>query len=326
MNSSEPTQRARLRYTKEQQQQQQQQQQQEKRMEFAEVHDHPDNPGEYLTEDELKAYLEEKESQAQKARQEEEQKTAKEKSDDQDIHDRQAKIDQSLNPLIAHPASGSSSKNQASSCGGITDSNPWREDVEDRGLSSLEVHPGAYRVVKKNSARATKLKELGNARYKNQDYFESIRYYGQALAYCPTDETHAHLRAVCYSNRGACYMALGKYRRVVEETSMAIELDPRYVRALMRRAKAYELMDRLEDAVEDLNAAVDVDKTYVPALQEQRRVNTLYKEKTEKMKEEMLSKLKGFGNTILGKFGMSLDNFKLKPQEGGGYSVSYENN
>ena len=46
-------------------------------MEFAEVHDHPDNPGEYLTEDELKAYLEEKESQAQKARQKKSRKQRK---------------------------------------------------------------------------------------------------------------------------------------------------------------------------------------------------------------------------------------------------------
>ena len=120
-------------------------------------------------------------------------------------------------------------------------------------------------------------------------------------------------------------MALGKHRLVVEECTRAIELDPRYVRALMRRAKAYEVLDRLEDAVEDLNAAVDIDKSYIPALQEQRRIKKLYEEKTEKMKEEMLGKLKGFGNTILGKFGMSLDNFKLTPQDGGGYSVAYEN-
>ena len=226
------------------------------------------------------------------------------------------------NPCIAHPACGGSGDEGG---GGITESNPWREEVEDKGLGPEEVHPAAYRIVKKDGKRATRLKELGNARYKNQDFFEGIRYYGQALAYCPTDATYAHARAVCHSNRGACYMALGKYRYVVEETSLAIELDPRYIRALMRRAKAYELMDRLEDAVEDLNAAVQVDQSYVPALQEQRRVNELYKIKTEKMKDEMLGKLKGFGNTILGKFGMSLDNFKLKPQDGGGYSVSYEN-
>ena len=120
-------------------------------------------------------------------------------------------------------------------------------------------------------------------------------------------------------------MALGKHRLVVEDCTEAIELDPRYVRALMRRSKAYESMDRLEDAVEDLNAAVEIDGSYVPALQEKRRVQKLYEEKTEKMKDEMLGKLKGFGNTILGKFGMSLDNFKLTPQEGGGYSVAYEN-
>ena len=297
-------------------------------MEFAEVVDHPDQPGQYMTPEEHQTYMAEQEAEALKIKQEQKKKQERMVQDklnvDAGLLERQAQLQKALDPSLAHPASGARDSYVLTD-GGITESNPWREDVEDRGLGSQEVHPAAYRVVTKNGQRATKLKELGNARYKDQDFFEGIRYYGQALAYCPVDATHAHARAVCHSNRGACYMALGKYRRVVEETSMAIELDPRYVRALLRRAKAYELMDRLEDAVEDLNAAVDVDKSYVPALKEQRRVHELHRIKTEKMKEEMLGKLKGFGNTILGKFGMSLDNFKLKPQEGGGYSVSYEN-
>jgi len=300
-------------------------------MEFAEVIDHPDIPGEYLTPTELTAYLEKKaiaKAQEEKLQQEQQKAAAIATAisttyDQSDIEEREQQINASLNPCLAHPASGS--RNTSNTQGGVKDSNPWREDVEDRGLGPEEVHPSAYRTVTKDGKRATQLKELGNARYKSQDYYEGIRYYGKALAYCPVDATHYHARAVCRSNRGACYMALGKHRLVVEECTCAIDLDPRYVRALMRRAKAYELLDRLEDAVEDLNAAVDVDKSYVPALQEQRRVNKLYEEKTEKMKTEMMSKLKGFGNTILGKFGMSLDNFKLSPQEGGGYSVAYEN-
>ena len=295
-------------------------------MEFAEVLDHPDIPGEYLTPEEFAQYNAEKEEEVAAA-----QKVQRERSEvsnsyeESDAVEREAQLVAALDPHVAHPASGARNSLPGSSSVGITESNPWREDVEDRGLGVDEVHPGAYKIVSKDGKRATRLKERGNARYKSQDFFEAIRFYGQALAYCPTDTLHAHDRAVNFSNRAACNMALGKHRLVVEDCTEAIELDPRYVRALMRRSKAYESMDRLEDAVEDLNAAVEIDGSYVPALQEKRRVQKLYEEKTEKMKDEMLGKLKGFGNRILGKFGMSLDNFKLTPQEGGGYSVAYEN-
>eukprot|EP00605_Chrysophyceae_sp_TOSAG23-4_P000734 GSChrysophyteH1.ASY1.ANO1.819.1 assembled CDS len=186
------------------------------------------------------------------------------------------------------------------------------------------VHPACVRVVEKDAARAASLKELGNARYKAQDFEEAIRLYGQALAYCPVDELHAHSRAVYHSNRGACFLGLRDYERVVEECGVAVELDPRYVRALMRQAAALEKLDRLDEAVAALKAAVDVDASYMPAVREYQRVDALFKEKTEKMKNEMLGKLKDLGNTILGKFGMSLDNFKLQQQEGGGYSVSFK--
>jgi hypothetical protein len=44
----------------------------------------------------------------------------------------------------------------------------------------------------------------------------------------------------------------------------------------------------------------------------------------EKEKDEMLSKLKELGNGILGRFGLSTDNFKFDQQEGGGYSMRFE--
>ena len=43
------------------------------------------------------------------------------------------------------------------------------------------------------------------------------------------------------------------------------------------------------------------------------------------MTDEMLGKLKEMGNSILGNFGISLDNFKMIPNGQGGYSIQYNN-
>ena len=44
----------------------------------------------------------------------------------------------------------------------------------------------------------------------------------------------------------------------------------------------------------------------------------------EEKKEKVMGQLKGLGNTLLGKFGLSLDNFKLNEQPGGGYNISFQ--
>lgn len=48
------------------------------------------------------------------------------------------------------------------------------------------------------------------------------------------------------------------------------------------------------------------------------------KKKMEKFKTETLGQLKNLGNTLLGKFGVSLDNFKLNPNADGSYNISYK--
>ena len=44
----------------------------------------------------------------------------------------------------------------------------------------------------------------------------------------------------------------------------------------------------------------------------------------EKRKTEVIDGLKNIGNSVLGYFGMSLDNFKLEQGPGGGYNISFK--
>lgn len=76
--------------------------------------------------------------------------------------------------------------------------------------------------------------------------------YGKAIL-CKPDP-------IFYSNRAACYNALGNWEKVVEDTSAAIALDSEYVKALNRRANAYEHLEKYSEALLDYTASCIIDK------------------------------------------------------------------
>lgn len=60
---------------------------------------------------------------------------------------------------------------------------------------------------------------------------------------------------VYYSNRAACYNALSEWDKVVEDTSAALSMNAEYVKALNRRAHAYEHLGQYSEALLDYTAS-----------------------------------------------------------------------
>ncbi|PIA13944.1 TPR-like protein [Coemansia reversa NRRL 1564] len=94
---------------------------------------------------------------------------------------------------------------------------------------------------------AQSLKSRGNKFFQAKRYDRAIDLYSQALRFAKD--------AVFFSNRAACYAANNNYDKVVEDCTSALELEPRYVKALVRRAQAHESTERYRDSLYDFTTA-----------------------------------------------------------------------
>lgn len=101
--------------------------------------------------------------------------------------------------------------------------------------------------------KAQKYKNEGNAQFKMGKYDEAIVLYNKAIDTCPKENTED--LATFYQNRAAAYEHLRKFSAVKADCTKALELNPRYAKALLRRARALEQIGDLEAALEDATAA-----------------------------------------------------------------------
>ncbi|XP_074528582.1 tetratricopeptide repeat protein 1 [Halichoeres trimaculatus] len=169
------------------------------------------------------------------------------------------------------------------------------------------------------------LKERGNSQFKSGDWREAELSYKEALVLCPV--CFSRERAVLFSNRAAARLHLDLKEQAIADCTKAIELNPEYVRALLRRAELYEQTEKLDEALEDYKKALDIDPNQTTARQACMRLPGQIQERNEKLKEEMLGKLKDLGNLVLRPFGLSTNNFQVNQDaQTGSYSINFVQN
>ncbi|KAF9662701.1 hypothetical protein SADUNF_Sadunf18G0081600 [Salix dunnii] len=181
-------------------------------------------------------------------------------------------------------------------------------------------------LIQRGIEEANEAKLEGNRLFGNGQYEEALLQYDVALQVSPPDvPSSVELRSICHSNRGVCFLKLGKFEDTIKECSKALALNPSYMKALVRRGEAHEKLENFEEAIADLKKILELDPSNDQARRTIRRLEPLAAAKREKMKEEMIGKLKDMGNSLLGRFGMSIDNFKaVQDPNTGSYSISFQ--
>ncbi|XP_065318083.1 tetratricopeptide repeat protein 1-like isoform X2 [Gordionus sp. m RMFG-2023] len=136
-------------------------------------------------------------------------------------------------------------------------------------------------------AKAEELKNEGNKHYSDKNIAEALNNYTNAIKICPL--TFNRQISIYYSNRAACHMQKAQYTESILDCNEALNSDPTFVKAYVRRAKAFESCERLEDALKDYQKILEIDKYNGPALQACQRLPPLINEKNEKLKTEMFA-------------------------------------
>ncbi|OLL21994.1 Serine/threonine-protein phosphatase T [Neolecta irregularis DAH-3] len=95
---------------------------------------------------------------------------------------------------------------------------------------------------------AQEQKNKGNICLAQGDYSHAIKHYTLAIDLEPT--------AIFYANRAQAHIKMESHGLAIQDATMAIELDPDYIKAYYRRALAYASSLRPKDALVDYLAVV----------------------------------------------------------------------
>ncbi|XP_016516029.1 protein PHOX1-like [Nicotiana tabacum] len=127
-------------------------------------------------------------------------------------------------------------------------------------------------------AMSHELKDEGNKLFQKRDYEGAMLKYDKAIKLLPRNHIDvSYLR----SNIAACYMQMGlsEYPRAIHECNLALEVTPKYSKALMKRTRCYEALNRLDLAQRDVNRVLEMEPNNLMAIEIAERVKTTIEQK-----------------------------------------------
>lgn len=84
-----------------------------------------------------------------------------------------------------------------------------------------------------------------------KSFLKNFFFRGLILA----KDNDQELKIACLSNRATCYSQFHNYKKVIEDCTRVLEMDPNHVKALIRRGLAYEATEKYKLGLEDMRQA-----------------------------------------------------------------------
>jgi len=102
-------------------------------------------------------------------------------------------------------------------------------------------------------------KENGDDAYKSANFDVAIEHYNRCINALKLEKKeHSELALKAFSNRAACYKQISNFDGTIEDCTAVIEIDPENVKALVRRAQAFEGVERYRFALQDIKTVLNL--------------------------------------------------------------------
>lgn len=102
-------------------------------------------------------------------------------------------------------------------------------------------------------------KERGDEAYKNAQFEPAIGHYTKCIeSLKKKGKAQSELALKAYSNRAACYKQISNFDGVIEDCTAVLEVEPQNVKALIRRAQAFEGVERYRFALQDIKTVMSM--------------------------------------------------------------------
>ncbi|XP_068179654.1 sperm-associated antigen 1-like [Antennarius striatus] len=122
----------------------------------------------------------------------------------------------------------------------------------------------------------SRLKNEGNLLFKKGQFADALEKYSLAIqGYTDSGIDSVEELCILYSNRAACYLKGGNNQDCIQDCTRALELQAFSLKPLLRRAMAYESLERYRKAYVDYKTVLQIDVTVQAAHDSVNRITRL---------------------------------------------------
>ncbi|XP_015069631.1 outer envelope protein 64, chloroplastic [Solanum pennellii] len=125
-------------------------------------------------------------------------------------------------------------------------------DLQEQAELATKSSASGNALSKETSAEMAK--EKGNQAFKEKQWQKAIGFYTEAIKLNGNSATY-------FSNRAAAHLGMGNFLQAEADSSKAIDLDKKNVKAYLRRGTAREMLGYYKEAIEDFRYALVLEPT-----------------------------------------------------------------